>query len=148
MPEAIGPRIIGTWKLVSWTYTDDHGNTVPYLGEGAQGILMYDSQGYMNAQLMRAGRPPFAKPGFAEGTAEETWHAFNSYLAYYGRYYEAQPGEIIHEVEGSLFPNWVGHRQVRYATVIGDQLTLHTLPIAAHERKIVFYITWQRLNRT
>lgn len=145
MPDAIGTRIIGTWKLVSWTYTDDQGHTVPYLGNGAEGILMYDQHGYMNAQLMRGGRAPFAMPGFADGTPEETWVAFNSYLAYYGRYYETQPGEIIHEVEGSLFPNWVGQRQVRYATVIGDRLTLHTLPIATQQRKIVFYISWQRL---
>jgi hypothetical protein len=145
MAEAIGTRIIGTWKLVSWTYTDDLGHSVPYFGDGAQGILMYDAHGYMNAQLMRAGRMPFAKPGFADGTPEETQQAVNSYLAYYGRYHEAAPGEIIHEVEGSLFPNWVGHRQVRYATVIDDRLTLHTLPIAVQERKIVFYITWQRL---
>lgn len=145
MPEVIGTRIIGTWKLVSWTYTDDQGLTVPYFGDGAQGILMYDTHGYMNAQLMRAGRSLFARPGFAEGTPAEAQGAVNSYLAYYGRYYEAQPGEIVHEVEGSLFPNWVGHREVRYATVIGDRLTLHTLPIAAQERRIVFYITWQRL---
>jgi hypothetical protein len=146
MQNLLTPQLIGTWKLISWIYTDDLGETVHYFGEDARGILLYDACGYMSAQLMRAGREPFREPGFARGTPDETRRAFHSYFAYYGRYYEKKPGEIVHVVEGSLFPNWVGQREVRYATVKDDRLTLYTLPIAAEDRKIVFYITWERVR--
>lgn len=146
MQESIKDKIIGTWKLVSWVYENEKGETVHYLGEGATGILMYDKHGYMNAQLMKADRVPFASDSISAGTPEETHGAFHSYLAYFGTYYEDEPGAMVHIVEGSLFPNWLGHKEVRYGKIEGDRLVLNTPPIPAQGREIVFYITWERVR--
>ncbi|MFZ6010022.1 MAG: lipocalin-like domain-containing protein [Bacteroidota bacterium] len=137
--------IVGTWKLVSWTYQNEAGEEVEYFGKNSTGILMYDAHGYMNAQLMKPRRNKFVSDSISGGKPEETNEAFHSYLAYYGKYHEEQPGEIVHLVEGSLFPNWVGNRQVRYASIEGDRLIVSTPPIPAQGRDIVFRITWQRI---
>jgi Lipocalin-like domain len=144
MKEFIKDKIIGTWKLVSWTFKNEQGETIHYLGEGATGILMYDSHGNMNAQLMKGERHHFASDAINGGSKEETYNAFNSYLAYWGKYYEDEPGAVVHIVEGSLFPNWLGNKEVRYGEIHGDKLILHTPPIPTGSTEIVFYITWKR----
>jgi hypothetical protein len=141
----IGKKIIGTWKLVSWIYKGRQGEDLHYFGENAAGILMYDINGYMNAQLMKAGRPPFSSSSIDGSTPQEAFGAFNSYIAYYGKYLEEKPGEITHIVEGSLFPNWMGNKQVRYGRIENDHLILHTPPMRVAGNDIVFYITWKRV---
>jgi hypothetical protein len=140
----IKERIVGTWKLVPWTFKDAQGKDIHYFSEHAAGILMYDSHGYMNAQLTKAERPAFSSAALDGATLPEAHAAFSSYIAYYGRYYEESPGIIIHVVEGSLFPNWIGNRQVRYGQIAHDCLILHTPPIPMEGRDIVFYITWTK----
>jgi hypothetical protein len=145
MKESIKEKIIGTWKLVSWVYHNETGEAVHYFGEHATGILMYDKRGFMNAQLMKAGRSTFKSDSIVGGTSVETHDAFNSYLAYFGRYYENNPGEVVHIVEGSLFPNWMGNKEVRYGKIEDDLLILNTPPIPVNDQNIVFYITWRRM---
>lgn len=144
MKEFIREKIIGTWKLVSWVYTNEKGEVIHYFGKDATGILMYDGQGFMNAQLMQAQRPAFASDSIRGGTPFETYNAFHSYLAYFGKYYEDKPGEVVHIVEGSLFPNWVGNKEIRYGRIESDLLILSTPPIPVQEQNIVFNITWRR----
>jgi len=137
--------IVGTWKLVSWVYRNEIGEEVDYFEKNSTGILMYDENGYMNAQLMKPERSSFASDSINGGTLDEAYGAFHSYLAYFGKYYEENPGTIIHQVEGSMFPNWIGNRQVRYGKIEGDKLIISTPPILAQGRETIFYITWQRV---
>jgi hypothetical protein len=137
-------EIVGTWKLVSWTYKNEKGEEVDYFGKDSTGILTYDEHGYMNAQLMKSGRSQFSSDSINGGTPDEALAAFNSYLAYFGKYYEQSPGEMVHIVEGSLFPNWIGNKEVRYGKIEGNKLILSTPPIHAQGSEIVFYITWKR----
>ncbi len=145
MKESIKEKIIGTWRLVSWVYFNETGEAVHYFGEHATGILMYDKNGFMNAQLMKSGRSTFKSDSIRGGTSVETHDAFHSYLAYFGRYYENNPGEVVHIVEGSLFPNWIGNKEVRYGKIQDDLLILNTPPIPVNDQNIVFYITWRRI---
>ncbi len=146
MASFIKDKIIGTWKLVSWQYEGENGEIIDYLGEKPVGVLMYDENGLMNAQLMRSSRPNFAQEAISGGTLEEMGQAFGSYLAYFGSYIEKEPGAIVHTVIGSLFPNWIGHQETRYGQIEGDNLILSTPPIPALGRDIVFYIRWQRVT--
>ena len=144
--EAIGNRIVGTWKLVSWTYVSPEGETVDFFGKESQGILMYDTTGYMNAQLMRNPRRNMSVERLFEGPVEEVAHAYATYAAYFGRYFERSPGEIIHVVEGSLFPNWTGKEEIRYAILEGDFLTLSAPPVELAGHQITFSVRWRRVG--
>lgn len=105
---------------------------------------MYDKSGYMNAQLTRGDRKNFHSDSMGDGTPQEIDAAYKSYAAYYGKYYERTPGEIIHTVEGSLFPNWIGHDEIRYGKIVDNFLILSTPPIKTGGGEIVFHVTWKR----
>jgi hypothetical protein len=144
MKESIKEKIVGTWKLVSWKYTGENNEEIDFFGTNPFGILMYDNRGYMNAQLSKLGRANFRSESLTGGSLEEMRDAYLSYAAYYGTYYENSPGEIIHVVEGSLFPNWVGHQEIRYGKIKGEYLILSTPPIKAQGKEIIFNVTWKR----
>ena len=142
--QSIKEQIIGTWEFVSWVYTNEKNETVHYFEEGSEGVLMYDSGGNMNAQIMRPGRKKFASDAIAGGTELETKAAFDSYLAYFGKYHESEPGKIVHKVEGALFPNWLGNEEVRYGQIEKDKLIIKTPPIRTPLGEIVFTVTWRK----
>ena len=52
-------QIVGTWKLVSTEGTMKDGTTRPFLpyGPHAKGFLMYQSDGYICADLVNPDRP-------------------------------------------------------------------------------------------
>ncbi len=144
--EKLTEKIIGSWQLISWTFKNEKGEIVNYFGENPQGILMYDKNGKMNAQLMKSNRKKFESEAFNGGTGSEMSEAFTSYLAYYGDYIENNPGEITHHVTGSLYPNWVGMNQFRYGKLNGDILTLSTQPILSNGIETVFEVSWKKIN--
>jgi hypothetical protein len=143
--EGIKEQIIGSWKLVSWIYLNQDNQLVNYLGESPSGILTYDTCGYMSAHLMRSNRQSFVSESLTAGTADEIRDAFFNYVAYWGRYYERAPGEIVHQVEGSLFPNWIGQDQIRFGKLSGRYLILSTPPIRALGKELAFKLTWQKV---
>ena len=56
-------KIVGTWLLVSYVAQDDQGGPVTFpLGRDAVGLIMYTTDGYMSAQLMRPGRQDYDQP--------------------------------------------------------------------------------------
>lgn len=144
----IGDKIIGTWKLISWVYFNDEGQPIHYLGENVTGILMYDKNGNMNAQLTKMERLPFSSVSLNDGSPEDARAALSDYVAYYGKYYENSPGELVHVVEGSLLPNWIGSKQVRYGRLKNDQLILSTPPIPSKDGELVFHLTWRKMLST
>lgn len=146
MTDFIKEKLIGTWRLVSWMYRDAEGNEVDYFGKNAEGILMYDAFGNMNVQLMRANRTAFVSNDINGGTPQETKAAFDSYIAYFGKYEEVRPCEIVHKVHGSLFPNWLENNQLRYATLSKNQLMLSTPPVPVDGVEIIFHIIWKRVT--
>ncbi|MDW7695040.1 lipocalin-like domain-containing protein [Flammeovirgaceae bacterium SG7u.111] len=141
----IGDRILGAWELVSWVFEDQNGGIVNYFGDNPKGMLMFMDSGYMSVQVSKGERGTFEKPGIDQGTLEERGKAFESYIAYYGRFEEIRPGELSHEVEGSLFPNWVNGKEVRFASLQGSILTLSTNLISTEAGGIIFKISWRKL---
>lgn len=143
----LGDRIIGAWKMISCTYKNSAGVEADYFGPNPEGVLLYDASGIMSAQFRHAHRPLFSSDAIGEGTAEEVGRAFNSYQAYYGTYKEEAPGKVIHTVSGSIFPNWTGHDEVRFAVIKGDKLIISTPAIPVGEDEITFYVVWQRVSK-
>jgi hypothetical protein len=136
--------LVGTWRLVSWENRDTDGTVTYPMGRDAQGFILYNPDGYMAAVLAPANRPAFAANDIGAGSGAERAAAAATFLSYCGRY-ELLPGRVRHHVEASLFPNWVGTTQERFAEWQGDRLTLSTAPTlyAGHQR--VGYLVWQRV---
>jgi hypothetical protein len=118
-------EVIGTWALQSYTRTSETGEIEYPLGSDAVGILIFTADGYMSAQLMRRGRPDYAKASTLGGTVEQSAEAARGYLAYAGGFdWDEDTATSHHHVEVSLLPNWLNHTQTRHASVDGGLLTL------------------------
>jgi hypothetical protein len=138
---------VGTWRLVSCIWTDTAGAvTYPY-GRSPVGYLIYTADGYMAVNFMSANRRRFASDRFPEAAAEEERGARKTYQAYSGRY-EVRDGRMIHHVEVSLFPNWVGRDQERFYELDGDRLRLSTEPLPFGSSYQVAHLEWQRVTAT
>ena len=118
-------RFIGTWRLVSWELRATGREPFYPLGQDAVGQLIYTADGYMAVVLTKPGRAAFVSPWLMEGTSAEKIDAMDSYSSYSGRYeVREQEGKVIHYVEHSLFPNWIGTAQERFFKLKGDRLEL------------------------
>ena len=136
--------VVGTWRLKLWeTRTTDGRVTYP-LGRDAVGYLIYTAGGHIAVPMMRANRPAFASDDLLGGTVEEQATAAAGYVTYCGRY-EVRNGTVIHRVELSLFPNWVGSTQVRFAEVEADEVTITTDPLAIGG-ETVNRLVWERVE--
>jgi hypothetical protein len=138
-------RFIGTWELVTSEFRNPDGKVTYPLGKKAVGILMYDSGGRFAAQLMQPDRPKFASGDMRGGTPEEAKAAVDGYVAYFGTYkVDEKRGTVVHHVEASLFPNWLGQDQVRFYGFSADLLTLRTPPMLSGGQEITGVLVWKR----
>jgi len=130
----LADRLCGSWSLESWLRVSADGSERAPFGHDAQGSLFYaltsDGDGWlgrMSAQLSVRARPPLsASPTSGERTREKS-AAFDTYLAYSGRW-RLDGTRVIHAVELSLYPAWVGTELVRAVSFVGDRLVLSALP--------------------
>lgn len=138
-------HFIGTWRLVSCRWVDDDGRvTYPY-GRTPVGYLIYTETGHMAVNFMSSQRRRFASEAPEQGTSEEERAAKKSYQAYSGRY-EVRGDKIIHHVEVSLFPNWVGREQQRFYELEGDRLCLSTERLPQGKTHQTAYLEWERVS--
>jgi Lipocalin-like domain len=139
-----GDDILGAWRLT--TYTADTNGEVSYpLGEDPVGIIMYTTDGFMSAQLMRRDRPAYDKAITGGGTTEQMASAASGYLCYSGPYTVDEAAAVLHHhVEVSLLPNWVGGVQVRQAQFDGDTLTLSAVVTSRKGTSSRHVLVWRR----
>lgn len=108
---------------------------------------MYDALGNVSAQLMQVGRRKLSSGLETAERLTTIQAAFDGYTAYYGTY-TIYPDEslIIHDVQASLLPNWIGTQQKRFYHFSDDhnQLTLTTPPIGSSENKAIGTLVWRR----
>jgi hypothetical protein len=137
--------LIGTWRLISWENRSVDGQKISYpLGKDAVGYIMYNEDGYMFVAIMRPNRVRFAAGDLLGGSAEEKAQAANTYVSYCGRY-EFNGDTVIHHVDLSLFPNWVGVEQERLVELRGDRLTLSTRAILLGGVQRTAHLIWERV---
>jgi Lipocalin-like domain len=53
---------------------------------------------------------------------------------------------VVHHVELSLFPNWVGSDQQRWVGLAGDRLTLRASPLLLAGKRQVPRLVWERVD--
>lgn len=143
----IDSELVGAWLLESYQSRLLDGADVQYpLGSDAIGILMYTSDGYMSAQIMRNDRPRFEDDDLQQAEQYEFASAAASYLAYSGPYTVTKDGsQVHHHLTASLFPNWVGSVQARVVTLEGDRLELGTAsPVSFSGEQRTGHLVWRR----
>jgi hypothetical protein len=113
------------------------------LGQDAVGLLTYSACGTMSVAIMQRDRPQFEAADILRASDAEWASAAAGYLSYAGTY-SVDEDYVTHAIEVSLFPNWIGTRQVRRATLATDKLTLSTDPITIAGQVRVAVMEWQR----
>lgn len=136
VPEALVPllagppeplNVLGSWELVDYRRHEADRTVLPY-GDDPMGFLQYGADGRMSATLCRRDRPPMTRPVDAEWRGDEgEWaRAAMSYFAYTGTW-NVEGDRVEHQVEASLFPNWIGKTLTRWASFVerdGERLLL------------------------
>ena len=138
--DTVKARLIGSWRLVSYETEEPDGRRGRPYGD-AIGRLSYDERGNMAGQVMRPDR---ARVGFGDGSAQQVRAAYIGYVAYFGTYDVAADGSsLVHYVEGSLNPDWVGGAQRRALRFDGDRLIL-SAEVRKHDAIVTHSLTWER----
>ena len=118
-------KLIGTWKLQSYTMMEKNGEISYPLGKDCEAYLMYTEDGHVSAQMSKVGRRPYASKDLHDGTIEEMAEAAHGYMAYAGTYtLNLEKGTIMHNIEISMNPTWEHQSQVRYVNYDGEFLTI------------------------
>ena len=136
--------LIGTWRLVSFKSKTVDGQVTDPWGKNTVGYIMYNEDGYMSVSVMSANRSKFVSGDMKGGTAEEKAAAAGTYISYCGKY-EIKGDAIIHHIELSLFPNWVGVSQKRIFKLDGNKLSLSTSPALVDGVEQTFRLIWDRV---
>jgi Lipocalin-like domain len=144
--DTLRANLIGAWTLESYQSIPTDGSDVTYpLGVDARGIIMYTPDGYMSAQIMRAGRTPFDRDDPHLAHDNELAAAAAGYLSYSGPYSVVDDSLIAHHVQLSLLPNWIGGIQYRKARLHESQLELSSAePLLIGGERRTAKLIWRR----
>jgi hypothetical protein len=137
--------LVGAWRLVSWENQAADGQLTYPMGTDPIGYVVYTADGRFSVTISRAGRAGFAAGDLLGGTAEEKAQAMESFVAYAGRY-SFHGDRVIHHVELSLFPDWVGSDQQRWVELAGDRLTRSASPRLLAGQRQVPRLVWERVD--
>jgi hypothetical protein len=135
--------IVGAWRLRRYWIQYDTDPIAFALGEDPVGFILYTPNGYMCGTMQRRGVPAFAVADRLRARPEEKIAAFDDYVTYCGRW-RADGARILHRIEASLLPNWVGDEQARDAVWHGsDRLDLVAeWDVQGRRRRAV--VEWER----
>jgi Lipocalin-like domain len=139
-------RLVGTWRLVSTEETLKTGSTRPFrqFGPNGKGFLIYQTNGYMCANLVNPDRPKWADS--AQASKEEAVAAGEGTFAYCGRYeINVEKQQIIHLPEVATDPGYVGSRQIRPYRFEADKLILSD--VQKNEPEVTSWkIVWEKVK--
>ena len=145
-------KLWGSWSLKMCDYKSANNVDINNYGNNAKGLLIYTKQGEMSVQIMSEKH----SAGFAEqkdrwtrSTAEKA-RCFDEYLSYFGTY-QLFDDHLVHNVVGSLFPEYIGTHQKRFYTMSVDEngddlLILSTPPLTGDYSSFVAVLTWKKIK--
>ena len=140
-------QFAGTWRLVSSEMRTSSGQLHYPLGQDCAGNLIFDLDGNFSAQRMRVDRPEFASGDIVRGTTDEIKAAYEGYVAFWAKSeVDEAKHELTYVIKGSLFPNWVGHTNLRYYEFEGNRLTLRTPSFLMAGEETVGVLVWERIS--
>ncbi|WP_210521316.1 lipocalin-like domain-containing protein [Hymenobacter terricola] len=126
MASSLKEQLIGAWTLVSLESEDSTGTVTQPMGENPTGLLLYTPTNYMSVHIMQKGLTELVAPALYE--ARMLKYADLGYLAYCGHYHADEAAQLVtHQVEISLYLEWLGQPQVRAVRFEGELLHLTTV---------------------
>jgi hypothetical protein len=135
-------ELVGTWRLAGCVRRSG-GRTEHPFGEHPVGLLLYTQDGRMSVHLAFGDREPLSSLDLAELPEAEAALAFRTYLGYGGRY-RIRGDTVVHSVEVSSIPDWVGTEVVRRVSTSGEMLVLRTPEERTAEGSVVWELQWLR----
>lgn len=118
-------RIIGTWKMTSWTYEDlATGDTHEALGANPAGCITYSPDGRVTVLVLRRDRK---KPAALVPTDAEKVALYDTMFAYAGTF-TIDHEKVIHHIDMSWNEAWTGTDQMRFYKLQNDELTYISAP--------------------
>jgi Lipocalin-like domain len=137
--------LIGTWLLRRWQLTLDDGTAEEPFGQVPQGLVVYTVDGRMITTIGQRERPATADD---LSTADDAARlaAIRTFIAYSGPF-AIEGDDVVHTVEMSLDPAWIGTQQRRHVELSdeGRTLTLSTDPLLVVGRRGRHRLTWERV---
>ena len=140
------PAVVGTWKAVSVTTTNDKGVVQNPFGKNPVGFITYTADGRMSVIINASDRKPLSGDDRAAAPVAEKAEAFATMVAYAGRY-TFTGDKVVHHVEAAAVPNDVGAELVRSAKLDGDRLALRAT-MQSDGEPVVVEVAWQRLPKS
>ncbi|MEV0056813.1 lipocalin-like domain-containing protein [Saccharopolyspora shandongensis] len=137
-------ELVGTWRLESYQELDSAGEIVdePF-GHAPVGKLVYTGDGHMSVILMRAEQAALRVPFPRYATIEQKTSTVDGCLGYSGTY-RIEDKVIVHHVEVSSFPDWVGLEQRRVMELDHGKLVLRSTPYVWCGEVRTPVLTWFR----
>lgn len=137
--------LVGTWKLVDYSFLHEDGSLEKPWGTEVDGVLIYSAEGYMSGNLMHRRRKRPESHREISGEVGERIRGSRNYIAYAGRF-TVKDDTVTHHVEVSLFPNWIGLPQLRFFKLTGDELVLSTPMTVVKGNNLIGQLTWRRVR--
>jgi len=116
------------------------------MGPAPEGLLVYTAAGTMITTIGLPGRPPITGGDILGGPTDEIVAMATTFIAYAGTY-ELDGDDVVHHVEMSLFPDWVGSQQRRHVELSdgGATLSLSSEPMQVRGRVSAQRLIWDRI---
>ncbi len=132
---------LGSWVLVSFEHVLSSEEVLRPFGDTPSGLILYQSDGHMSAQVSVASPTRFASGDPDRASADEAAGAWRTYFGYWGTFkVHSEKQIVVHRIEGSSFSNWIGTEQVRDFHFHGaDRLILE-----AQSSSVRYTLVWQR----
>lgn len=164
MPEKLLEQntLIGTWKMVSWEMKKPDGKAYYPFNQNPVGYLLHTQEGYVSLNMMRADRPPLGIANKELMQAREllvkpellkfTWRRYIkdffryleasvNYVSYSGRYEVQSNQKLIHYVEVSIIPEWIGIDIEHTFELVGERCLLLRSTLGDDDH----LLTWERV---
>ena len=119
--EPLKQQLVGTWRVISFVNVNE-GKTTEAFGSDPKGYFMFDAADHFSINLMRPGRPKYARRDFP--VAGEADAALEGLIVMFGDYkVNESEGSISLHIIGGGFPAWDNTNQKRFIAINGDELT-------------------------
>ena len=151
-PEASTPTqtplgVVGVWELASYTVTNSDGIASFPFGQQPRGQIVYTETGQMSAQLMRSDYD-LGSVSELDGPTALRELGLSAFFAYWGTFdVDEAASTVTHEIEGCLYPDWVGASQVRnFRFEDPDHLVLWAQLPDVSDPGDLFELRWTRVR--